>query len=98
MNCYLHPDLPATAFCRDCGRALCVECQRPLNGTIFCKDHVPVPEPSVPPAAAAANPYLQPAVPVNNSAALAFWLGLIPGVGAIYNAQYLKGLVHAIIF
>jgi hypothetical protein len=24
-------------------------------------------------------------------------LGLIPGVGAIYNGQYLKGLVHAII-
>jgi hypothetical protein len=29
---------------------------------------------------------------------LAFVLGFIPGVGAIYNAQYLKGLVHAIIF
>jgi hypothetical protein len=29
---------------------------------------------------------------------LAFILGWIPGVGAIYNGQYLKGLVHAIIF
>jgi hypothetical protein len=29
---------------------------------------------------------------------LAFLLGLIPGVGAIYNGQYLKGLVHAVIF
>ena len=28
---------------------------------------------------------------------MAFLLGLIPGVGAIYNGQYLKGLVHAII-
>jgi TM2 domain-containing membrane protein YozV len=28
---------------------------------------------------------------------LAFLLGLIPGVGAIYNGQYLKGLVHAVI-
>jgi TM2 domain-containing membrane protein YozV len=27
----------------------------------------------------------------------AFVLGLIPGVGAIYNGQYAKGLVHAII-
>ena len=47
------------------------------------------------------NPYLQSpaaAVPVNNSPGLAFFLGLIPGVGAIYNGQYLKGLVHAIIF
>jgi hypothetical protein len=29
---------------------------------------------------------------------LAFLLGLIPGVGAIYNGQYIKGLVHAVIF
>jgi len=29
---------------------------------------------------------------------LAFLLGWIPGVGAIYNGQYLKGLVHALIF
>jgi TM2 domain-containing membrane protein YozV len=36
--------------------------------------------------------------PVNTSPALAFILGWIPGVGAIYNGQYLKGLVHAIIF
>ncbi len=33
-----------------------------------------------------------------NSPALAFLLGLIPGVGAIYNGQYAKGLVHAVIF
>jgi hypothetical protein len=29
---------------------------------------------------------------------LAFLLGLIPGVGAIYNGQYVKGLIHAVIF
>jgi TM2 domain-containing membrane protein YozV len=32
------------------------------------------------------------------SPGLAFLLGLIPGVGAIYNGQYVKGLVHAAIF
>ena len=52
--------------------------------------------------ASPANPYLQtaapPVAPVNNSPGFAFVLGLIPGVGAIYNGQYLKGLVHAIIF
>jgi len=31
------------------------------------------------------------------SPGLAFLLGLIPGVGAIYNGQYAKGLVHVII-
>jgi TM2 domain-containing membrane protein YozV len=39
-----------------------------------------------------------PLAPVSTSPGLAFALGLIPGVGAIYNGQYLKGLVHAVIF
>ncbi len=52
----------------------------------------------------AANPYVQPAgpaaavPPVQTSPGLAFILGFIPGVGAIYNGQYLKGLVHALVF
>jgi len=32
------------------------------------------------------------------SPGLAFFLGWIPGVGAIYNGQYAKGLVHAVVF
>ena len=45
----------------------------------------------------ASNPYQQPVAPVNTSPGLAFVLGFIPGVGAIYNGQYVKGLVHAAI-
>jgi hypothetical protein len=52
--------------------------------------------------AAAPNPYQQTVpqsfAPVHTSPGLAFLLGMIPGVGAIYNGQYLKGLVHAVIF
>jgi len=29
---------------------------------------------------------------------LAFALGWIPGVGAIYNGQYAKGLIHAVVW
>ena len=32
------------------------------------------------------------------SPGLAFVLGFIPGVGAVYNGQYAKGLVHVVIF
>ncbi len=52
----------------------------------------------------ASNPYFQPAPPAavvdaaSTSPVLAFLLGWIPGVGAIYNGQYIKGLVHAVIF
>jgi hypothetical protein len=33
-----------------------------------------------------------------NSPAIGLFLGFIPGVGAIYNGQYAKGLVHAVVF
>ena len=41
-----------------------------------------------------------PGAPVPNlsvSPGLAFILGLIPGVGAIYNGQYGKGLIHVLV-
>ena len=42
----------------------------------------------------------RPASPSSSSVSpgLAFMLGWIPGVGAIYNGQYAKGLVHAVVF
>src|SRR6202789_40599 len=51
-----------------------------------------------PPAFAAPNFAPPPRVNSAVSPALAFFLGLIPGVGAIYNGQYAKGLVHAIVW
>ncbi len=91
------------AFCRSCGKPLCEACQRTANGTIYCQEHAPVPH-TDPQNPYAHNPYVQPvAAPVppavvSTSPVLAFILGFIPGVGAIYNGQYLKGLVHAMIF
>src|SRR5581483_7182856 len=105
MNCYLHPETPASAFCRSCGRPLCAVCQRLADGTVYCQDHVPgatyAGQPN--PASGAPNPYFQAVppqmvVPGAPSPALAFVLGWIPGVGAVYNGQYVKGLVHVVIF
>lgn len=89
MNCFNHPEAPAVAYCRTCGRALCSDCQRLAQGTVFCAEHVPSTA-----AVAAATPPRTAA----GSPAVAFLLGLIPGVGAIYNGQYAKGLVHVVIF
>src|SRR5947209_482413 len=100
MNCINHPDLPAVAYCRACGKALCEGCRHSADGTIYCEEHAPAPAA----ARAAASPYTAPTpaatvVPdTGASPGLAFLLGLIPGVGAIYNGQYMKGLVHAVIF
>jgi hypothetical protein len=54
--------------------------------------------PSSTPPPLRGTPYVHPAVPGTPSPALAFILGFIPGVGAIYNGQYAKGLIHAVVF
>jgi hypothetical protein len=97
MNCVNHPEAPVAAYCRTCGKALCATCQRQAQGTIFCDEHLPPPEASAPaPPPAFASP--APPAPTGSSPGLAFVLGLIPGVGAIYNSQYVKGLTHVVIF
>jgi hypothetical protein len=100
-------------YCRACGKPLDESNVRNAHGTIYCEEHVPMTQtvPPIPAAAAAsgpsdapspyASPYTAPVPPpVGNrdaSPGLAFILGLIPGVGAIYNGQYAKGLVHVVI-
>ncbi|HTT64717.1 MAG TPA: B-box zinc finger protein [Bryobacteraceae bacterium] len=111
MNCFNHPETPAVAYCRACGKALCNDCKRTAQGTVFCDEHAPaaaiegairqaVVDRMAQQAAAAVNP---PKAGENTatgdvSPGLACLLGFIPGVGAIYNGQYAKGLVHAIVF
>jgi hypothetical protein len=62
----------------------------------------PLPKPAmpdpgyVPPSSPyGVSPYDRPSGP---SPAVALLLGFIPGVGAIYNGQYAKGLIHAVVF
>jgi TM2 domain-containing membrane protein YozV len=106
MNCANHTQTPATAFCRTCGKPLCAACQRVVNGVIFCEQCIaerlgapPAPQPGAP--AGAVPPIIPGAVPVGASTAspgLAALLGFIPGVGAIYNGQFVKGVAHVAIF
>jgi len=96
-----------SAYCRICGKALAPEEQQQALGTVYCAEHVPASQPSLnsppPNSPWTANPSVPPP-PMNANApgapspGLAFILGLIPGVGAIYNAQYAKGLIHVVIF
>ena len=110
MNCYLHPETAAVAYCRSCGKPLCELCRRSFDGTVFCQEHLPAAAAGYASQTGSAqsvpgyNPYAQTVppganAPIQTSPGLAFLLGCIPlGVGAIYNGQYLKGLIHALVF
>ena len=98
MNCANHPDLSVAAYCQNCGKPLCAQCVRSISGVIYCEPCLAA-KLGVP--GAAANP--APGVPVSPdfdgpNPALAFALGFIPGVGAMYNGQFIKALIHVLVF
>lgn len=88
MNCAVHSETGATAYCRNCGKALCPECTRNVQGIFYC-------EPCL--AAAVSHPSSAPP-PRHHSPGAAFFLGLVPGLGAVYNGEYPKALMHVAIF
>jgi hypothetical protein len=98
-------EIKIVGYCRVCGTGLDEANVRTANGTIYCALHVPPATPPPPPhnGSPYASPYSAPAggpMPTGSSDAspgAAFVLGLIPGVGAIYNGQYAKGILHIII-
>jgi Domain of unknown function (DUF5668)/B-box zinc finger len=90
MNCAIHTDVAATGYCRQCGKALCPECTRDVGGALYCSGCLTGIVSSAP---AAHSPGASGTHP---GAALA--LGFIPGLGAVYNGEYIKALVHVLIF
>jgi len=112
MNCANHPQSPIAAYCRTCGKPLCATCTRPVQGVVYCETCLaermgataPLP-PNPYPQSSSFQPsssYPTVTIPPRTSGpnpGLAGLLGAIPfGVGAIYNGQYTKGLVHLGIF
>ena len=91
MDCVNHSGVTAVSFCQNCGKALCGPCVRTsAAGQILC-------EPCMSAWQAYQQPFV-PAVPGSPNPSAAAVLGLIPGVGAMYNGQFFKGLIHVVIF
>jgi len=95
--------MSAASFCRNCGKALSEE-EKAIADNVYCTACAPQAAGAGFSQSYGATGYTvpgsssygsQPGQPVPG---LAFALGFIPGVGAIYNGQYVKGLVHAVIF
>ena len=112
MKCAVHSDVDATGYCRNCGKPMCSDCVRPVRDVLYCEDclasgmgHAVPPSP-LPQASQAGYPAQVPVpalpptgpVGIGPNPALAFFLGFLPGLGAFYNEQYGKGMIHLAIF
>jgi TM2 domain-containing membrane protein YozV len=92
MDCVNHIGVSATAYCQNCGKALCAGCVRSAAaGQILC-------EPCWMAWQSLQQPFVTPRAGGEPNPAVAAVLGLIPGVGAMYNGQFVKGLIHVVIF
>lgn len=110
IQCPTCADSTVTAFCRECGKGVCEDCVERRDGVPYCRDCAPAlleqssappereyaPQPSRPPAAA--PPPDAVGASEGPHPVLAGLLGFVPGLGAVYNGQYVKGIVHAAIF
>ena len=95
------------AFCQTCGRGLTSETARPVGQAVFCEPclearlaggPVQPPPPAGPYGQVPYGPAVNPGARSLPNPGLATILGFIPGVGAMYNEQYAKGIVHLIVF
>jgi hypothetical protein len=112
MKCAVHAEADAIGYCRNCGKPMCSLCVRPVRDVLYCEDclatvmGIPAPQPPgfVAPDATGLTPAPVPTAPgvapnpLGPSPFLAFFLGFLPGLGAFYNEQYGKGMIHLALF
>lgn len=96
MNCAYHITNTAVVHCSHCARALCPACDHRIRGFPYCQDCIVAgvellqQQQSI----AAATPIMRRKV----SPLVALLLSFVPGLGAAYNGQTSKALVHFTIF
>jgi Domain of unknown function (DUF5668)/B-box zinc finger len=90
MKCAVHAEADASGFCRNCGKALCPACTRAVRGALYCEQCL---------AGILTGPQgATPAKTGDSRPAIAAALGFIPGLGAVYNGEYIKAVIHVVIF
>src|SRR5438552_8166063 len=95
MNCAYHTKNPAVVQCNQCARSLCPACDHRIRGFPFCQDCI-----------VAGVELLRQNSQFNASHVLrrksspfvATLLSFVPGLGAAYNGQTSKAIVHFAIF
>lgn len=100
MYCAYHPINAATVQCSNCGRALCPACDHRIKGFAYCQDCIVqgvgrLSQPAAPPPGAESRLVPMPLFRAHPRRAALF--ALIPGLGAVYNRQNTKALVHFVV-
>jgi len=90
MKCSYHPTVESQEFCSTCSKALCAECSHQIKGKVFCQDCLVR---GAEWAATVKNLRVPTDAPKRAAA-----LSLIPGMGAVYNGDYQKAVIHFAVF
>jgi hypothetical protein len=95
MYCSYHSKNPAVVQCNQCGRALCAACDHRIRGFPFCQDCI-VSGVELLRQQSQFSP--SSIVRRKSSPFVATLLSFVPGLGAAYNGQTSKAIVHFAIF
>jgi len=95
MYCAYHTKNPASLQCSNCARPLCPACDHRIRGFPFCQDCI-VSGVELLRKQSSAQP--RPFVRRRTSPLIATLLSFVPGLGAAYNGQTSKAIVHFAIF
>jgi hypothetical protein len=90
MKCSYHPSIDSQEFCTTCSKPLCAECSHHIKGKCYCQDCLVR---GAEWAATAKDLSVSAGSPKK-----AAWCALIPGMGAVYNGEYLKAVTYFAVF
>ena len=118
MQCSRHPETAATAYCTNCGIAICSDCQHTFDSRVICSNcAVQLSSSALPqPSQSSVEPVIETqssegvreSTPHSNISTneeypycppgVCFVLGLVPGVGAVCNGEYVKAFFQVLVF
>src|SRR5436305_6738829 len=95
MNCAYHSKNTAVVECNRCARPLCTACDHRIRGFPYCQDCIVT---GVEMLQQQTRANVIPELRRSNSPLVATLLSFVPGLGAAYNGQTSKAIVHFAIF